>query len=123
MSVLNTHRIAVGEKFDTQFKRAEGIRSDGTLATYRDVDGKLWAMAGHTNSGHIGMFCGTCMADLAEVWPISLNFGDGHADYAFAGNKNLKGIVTDVFELDDIQNAMDRSVADKANIVKAVVRI
>ena len=92
MSFLNTHRIAVGEKFDTQFKRAEGIRSDGTLATYRDVDGKLWAMAGHTNSGHIGMFCGTCMADLAEVWPISLNFGDGHADYAFAGIRYPEGI-------------------------------
>ena len=39
------------------------------------------------------------------------------------GKINLKGIVTDVFELDDIQNAMDRSVADKANIVKAVVKI
>ena len=39
------------------------------------------------------------------------------------GKINLKGIVTDIFELDDIQNAMDRSVADKANIVKAVVKI
>ena len=36
---------------------------------------------------------------------------------------NLKGIVTDIFEFDDIQNAMDKSVADKANIVKAVVKI
>lgn len=40
-----------------------------------------------------------------------------------AGKVNLKGIVTDQFEFDDIQNAMDKSVADKANIVKAVVRI
>lgn len=40
-----------------------------------------------------------------------------------AGKVNLKGIVTDIFDFDDIQNAMDRSVADKANIVKAVVRI
>jgi L-iditol 2-dehydrogenase len=39
------------------------------------------------------------------------------------GKVNLKGIVTDVFELDDIQNAMDRSVKDKADIVKAVVKI
>ena len=44
-------------------------------------------------------------------------------DAVAAGKINLKGIVTDVFELDDIQNAMDRSVADKANIVKAVVKI
>lgn len=40
-----------------------------------------------------------------------------------AGKVNLKGIVTDIFEFDDIQNAMDKSVADKANIVKAVVKI
>lgn len=40
-----------------------------------------------------------------------------------AGKVNLKGIVTDIFDFDDIQNAMDRSVADKANIVKAVVKI
>ena len=39
-----------------------------------------------------------------------------------AGKVNLKGIVTNIFDFDDIQNAMDRSVADKANIVKAVVR-
>lgn len=40
-----------------------------------------------------------------------------------AGKVDLKGIVTDVFDFDDIQNAMDRSVEDKANIVKAIVRI
>jgi len=40
-----------------------------------------------------------------------------------AGRVDLKGIVTDIFEFDDIQNAMDRSVRDKADIVKAVVRI
>ena len=40
-----------------------------------------------------------------------------------SGRVNLKGIVTDIFDFDDIQNAMDRSVADKANIVKAVVKI
>ena len=40
-----------------------------------------------------------------------------------SGKVNLKGIVTDMFDLDDIQNAMDRSVSDKANIVKSVVKI
>ena len=44
-------------------------------------------------------------------------------DAVAAGKVNLKGIVTDVFDFDDIQNAMDKSVTDKANIVKAVVRI
>lgn len=39
------------------------------------------------------------------------------------GSVNLKGIVTNEFSLDDIQNAMDFSVNNKADIVKAVVRI
>ncbi len=51
-----------------------------------------------------------------HVYPMAI-------DAVAAGKINLKGIVTDIFELDDIQNAMDRSVADKANIVKAVVKI
>lgn len=40
-----------------------------------------------------------------------------------SGKVNLRGIVTDIFDFDDIQTAMDKSVSDKANIVKAVVRI
>ena len=36
---------------------------------------------------------------------------------------NLKGIVTDIFDLDDVQKAMDYSVNNKADIVKAVIRI
>ena len=51
-----------------------------------------------------------------HVYPMAI-------DAVAAGKINLKGIVTDVFELDDIQNAMGRSVEDKANIVKAVVKI
>ena len=51
-----------------------------------------------------------------HIYPMAI-------DAVAAGKVNLKGIVTDIFDFDDIQNAMDRSVADKANIVKAVVRI
>ncbi len=40
-----------------------------------------------------------------------------------AGKIDLKGIVTDIFEFDDIQRAMDQSVENKANIVKSVVKI
>lgn len=40
-----------------------------------------------------------------------------------SGKVNLKGIVTDIFPLDDVQNAMDRSVKDKADIVKSVIKI
>ena len=39
------------------------------------------------------------------------------------GRVNLAGIVTHEFAFDDIQRAMDESIADKATIVKAVMRI
>ena len=51
-----------------------------------------------------------------HIYPMAI-------DAVAAGRVNLKGIVTDIFDFEDIQNAMDRSAADKANIVKAVVRI
>ena len=44
-------------------------------------------------------------------------------DAVASGKINLKGIVTSIFDFDDIQNAMDKSISDKANIVKAVVKI
>ncbi len=40
-----------------------------------------------------------------------------------AGKVNLKGIVTDEFSLEDAQKAMDYSVNNKADIVKAVIKI
>ena len=39
------------------------------------------------------------------------------------GKVDLKGIATHIFDFDDIQTAMDRSVREKAEIVKAVVKI
>ncbi len=40
-----------------------------------------------------------------------------------SGRVNLKGIVTNVFSLDDIQEAMDQSVKNKADIVKSVIKV
>ena len=51
-----------------------------------------------------------------HIYPMAI-------DAVAAGKVNLKGIVTNIFDFDDIQNAMDKSVSDKANIVKAVVKI
>jgi L-iditol 2-dehydrogenase len=51
-----------------------------------------------------------------HIYPMAI-------DAVSTGKVNLKGVVTNIFDFDDIQNAMDRSVADKANLVKAVVKI
>lgn len=40
-----------------------------------------------------------------------------------AGKVDLRGIVTDIFTLDEAQKAMDYSVNNKADIVKAVIKI
>lgn len=40
-----------------------------------------------------------------------------------SGKVNLKGIVTDIFKLDEVQKAMDYSVNNKADIVKVVIKI
>lgn len=39
------------------------------------------------------------------------------------GKVNLKGIATHIFDFDDVQTAMDRSVNEKGEIVKAVVKM
>ncbi len=51
-----------------------------------------------------------------HIYPMAI-------DAVASGRVNLKGIVTNVFPLDDIQNAMVQSVEDKANIVKSVIKI
>lgn len=51
-----------------------------------------------------------------HIYPMAI-------DAVAAGKVNLKGIVTDIFGLDEAQKAMDYSVNNKADIVKAVIRI
>ena len=51
-----------------------------------------------------------------HIYPMAI-------DAVAAGKVNLKGIVTDVLRLDEAQKAMDYSVNNKADIVKAVIRI
>lgn len=51
-----------------------------------------------------------------HIYPMAI-------DAVSSGKVNIKGIVTNIFDFDDIQNAMDSSVSDKANIVKAVIKI
>lgn len=51
-----------------------------------------------------------------HIYPMAI-------DAVAAGKVNLKGIVTDIFSLDEAQKAMDYSVNNKADIVKAVIKI
>ncbi len=51
-----------------------------------------------------------------HIYPMAI-------DAVAAGKVDLEGIVTNIFSFDNIQEAMDKSVSDKANIVKSVVKI
>lgn len=82
---LQTHTLKIGEKKETPLKRSAGIAQDGTTPMCRDSNGKLWAMSGHSHIGHIGIFKGSSVSDLEEVWQAQTNFCVGHADFAFSG--------------------------------------
>lgn len=51
-----------------------------------------------------------------HIYPMAI-------DAVASGKVNLKGIVTNIFSLDEAQKAMDYSVNNKADIVKAVIKI
>lgn len=51
-----------------------------------------------------------------HIYPMAI-------DAVASGKINLKGIATHIFDLDEAQKAMDYSVSNKADIVKAVIRI
>lgn len=51
-----------------------------------------------------------------HIYPLAI-------DAVASGKINLKGIVTNIFDFDDIQKAMDLSVSDKENIVKSIIKI
>ena len=51
-----------------------------------------------------------------HIYPMAI-------DAVASGKVNLKGIVTDILTLDEAQKAMDYSVNNKADIVKAVIKI
>lgn len=106
------------------------IETAGTEATTRQAieiarKGATIVLVGYSRSGEmtlpISLFIDKELTFKSvfryrHIYPMAI-------DAVASGRVNLRGIVTNVFDLDDIQQAMDRSVSDKANIVKSVVKI
>lgn len=90
--LLQNYRVSIGHEKNTPFVNANDIYQDGTTPLCRDTDGRLWGMSGHSHAGHIGMFCGTSLDDMKEVYPIHTHFCVGHAEYAFAGIRYPEGV-------------------------------
>ncbi len=91
-SFLSKYTIEIEEKAYSPFTESKGVYQDGTTPLYRDTDGTLWAITGVSHEDHIGVFRGTTLDDLEEVYPITTNFSVGHADHAYSGICYPEGI-------------------------------
>lgn len=89
---LQRYTFRIRSVKESPFMNRIGIYQDGTTPLCRDADGRLWAMSGHSHMGHIGMFCGSSLDDLREMWSIETDFEVGHADRAFGGIRYPDGI-------------------------------
>ena len=92
MSFLSSHRLVITGEKTTPFVNSSNVFPDGAAAMFRDADGLLWAMCGHTHMGEIAMFRGTCLDDMQKLYPIRTLFATGNADAAFCGVVYPEGI-------------------------------
>lgn len=90
---FDRYTLEIGEESPSPFLNSEGVYQDGTTPMYRDVDGTLWAMSGHSHMGHIAMFSGKSLDDLTQRWPIETMFCVGHAEHAYDGVRYPEGIL------------------------------
>lgn len=90
---FDKYELKITNERESPFMNKYNVYQDGTTPMYRDTDGKLWAMSGHSHMGEIAMFSGTCLDDMEKLYPIETNFSIGHAEYAFAGVRYPEGIL------------------------------
>lgn len=118
------NRLTEGQGVDIVIETA-GTEITGQQSVYVAKKGANIVFVGYTKSGMVNMPMSLAMDKevtiktvfrYRHIYPMAI-------EAVSSGKVNLKGIITDIFELDDIQNAMDKSVNDKANIVKSVIKI
>lgn len=87
--------------------------------------GSTIVFVGYSKTGMINMNVGMSLDKeltfksifrYRHIFPLSI-------DAVESGAINIKGIVTNIYDFDDLQKAMDDSVKDKANIVKTVIKM
>lgn len=92
-NMLKKARFTVEKGVKTAFINANDIYPDGTLAAWRDADGMLWAISGHTHMGHIGVFRGASLGEMKEMYRLQTNFVCGRAGNAFDRVKYPEGVM------------------------------
>jgi L-iditol 2-dehydrogenase len=106
------------------------IETAGTEITTRQTvhmtkKGATIVLVGYSKSGEITMPLSLALDKeltfktvfrYRHIYPLAI-------EAVANGKVNLKGIVTNIYSLDDVQNAMDESVHNKMDIVKAVIQV
>lgn len=106
------------------------IETAGTEITSRQSvfiskKGATIVFVGYSATGNVNMPMGTALDKeltlktvfrYRHIYPLAI-------EAVASGKINVKGIVTNIFDFDDLQEALDTSVNDKANIVKTVIKM
>lgn len=102
-----------------------GTEITGRQSVFACKKGATVVFVGYSASGNVNMPMGTALDKeltfktifrYRHIYPLAI-------DAVASGKIDVKGIVTNIFDFDDIQNALDTSVRDKANVVKTVIKI
>lgn len=132
-NVINGMKENVVEKID-EWTNGKGvdliIETAGTEITSRQAieiakPGGCVVIIGFSKSGEL-----TLPMSLAIQKEITIKTGWRYRhvypmaiDAVASGKIDLKNVVTNIFDFDDIQNAMDQSIHNKTEIVKAVIKL
>ena len=54
------YSLKIGKGKESPFLQKYNVFQDGTTPMYRDAEGTLWAMSGHSHMGSIAVFSGSC---------------------------------------------------------------
>lgn len=92
-NLWNAYAIEIGEAVESPFLNRFNVYQDGTTPLFRDADGVLWGMSGHSHMGEIAMFRGKSLSDMEKAYPIEIAFSVGNADGAFDGVRYPEGVL------------------------------
>lgn len=106
------------------------IETAGTEITSRQSvfiskKGATIVFVGYSATGNVNMPMGTALDKeltlktvfrYRHIYPLAI-------EAVASGKINVKGIVTNILDFDDLQEALDTSVNDKANVVKTVIKM
>ena len=123
-TVEEINRLTEGRGVDLVIETA-GTEITSRQSVHVCKKGATIVFVGYSPSGDVNMPMGAALDKeltfktifrYRHIYPLAI-------DAVASGKVNVKGIVTNIFDFDDIQNAMDTSVKDKANVVKSVIKM